>query len=68
MSIDNLRIGKSYFIVNFGESTSFVVLEAQGEHDYKIKDLLSLEIYNLSDLIRYGQGKDFELRELEDLS
>ena len=65
MSIDNLRVGKSYYLKNYGESTSFIVLEALENKDFKIKDLLSLEIYLLSDLIQYGRGEDFDLRELE---
>ncbi|HBH24215.1 MAG TPA: hypothetical protein DDY13_12425 [Cytophagales bacterium] len=65
MSLDNIRIGKCYFIRNHGESTSFVALESIGENDFKIKDLLSLEIYPLSQLIKYGFGNDFELRETE---
>lgn len=66
MSIDNLRVGKSYFLKNYGETTSFLVLERLGEKDFKIKDLLSMEVYQLSDLIKYGIGDDFDLRELND--
>lgn len=65
MSIDNLRVGKNYFIRNYSETTSFTVLEASEEKDFIIKDLLTLEIYKLSHLIRYGIGSDFELRELD---
>lgn len=65
MSIDNVRVGKNYFLRNFGETTSFSVLEAAGEKDFVIKDLLTLEIYNFSQLIKYGMGEDFDLRELD---
>lgn len=64
MSIDNLRVGKNYFIRNFGETTSFLVLESSGINDFKIKDLLSLEIYLFGSLIEYGIGEDFELYEI----
>ncbi len=64
MSIDNMKIGKCYFMRNYGETTSFTVLEAL-ENDFRIKDLLSLELYKFSDLIRYGQGPDFDLYELD---
>ena len=64
MSLDNLRIGKNYFLRNFGEKTSFSVLERTGVDDFKIKDLLTLEIYALGELIRYGIGEDFELYEI----
>ena len=64
MSYDNMRIGKKYFIRNHGETTSFLILETQGIDDFKIKDLLSLELYSFADLIRFGIGKDFELYEI----
>jgi len=65
MSIDNLRIGKNYFLRNYGDSTSFTVLDAMGKNDFFIKDLLTLETYKLSELIKYGIGDDFDLYELE---
>ncbi len=64
MSIDNMRVGKNYFLRNHGETTSFIVLETSGDNDYKIKDLLTLEIYKFNNLIRYGTGEDFELYEI----
>jgi hypothetical protein len=65
MSIDNLRIGKNYFLRNFGETSSFVVLETIGKDDFRLKDLLTMEMYLLSDLIRFGMGSDFDLYELD---
>jgi hypothetical protein len=65
MSVDNLRVGKSYFIRNYGETTSFLVLETSGQEDFKIKDLLSLELYSFNELIRFGKGEDFELYEID---
>lgn len=64
MSIDNIRIGKKYFVRNHGESTSFMVLETSGHDDFKVKDLLTLDIYQFKDLIQYGVGTDFELFEI----
>ncbi len=64
MSYDNMRVGKRYFLRNHGETTSFLVLETAGIDDFKIKDLLTLDIYLFGDLIRYGRGKDFELYEI----
>jgi hypothetical protein len=64
MSIDNMRVGKSYFVRNHGDQTRFVVLESAGKDDYKIKDLLTLEIYFFHQLVQYGIGEDFELYEL----
>ena len=64
MSIDNMRVGKKYFIKNHGETTSFSVLETIGYNDFRIKDLLSLEVYSFGTLIEYGMGQDFELYEI----
>ena len=62
--INNLRVGKCYFLKNFGETTSFRVLQKTEEDDFQIKDLLSLEIYSFSKLISFGRGNDFELKEM----
>ena len=64
MSIDNMRVGKNYFLKNHGETTSFSVLATVGTNDFKIKDLLSLETYHFGMLIEYGLGEDFELYEI----
>ena len=64
MSIDSMRVGKNYFVKNHGETTSFSVMETSGRNDFKIKDLLSLEIYSFGMLIQYGIGEDFELYEI----
>ncbi len=59
-----MRIGKSYHIKNHGERTSFLILKTDGGNDFMIKDLLTLETYFFTDLIRYGIGEDFELFEI----
>ena len=64
MSYDNMRIGKRYFLRNHGETTSFLVMEPDGINDFKIQDLISHDMYLFGDLIRFGQGKDFELYEI----
>lgn len=64
MSHDNMRVGKNYFVKNYGETSSFLVLETEGSNDFKIKDLLTLDTYLYGDLIRYGIGEDFELYEI----
>ena len=65
MSIDNLRIGKTYFLRNYGETSSFLVMESIGINDFRLRDLLTMEMYFLSDLLQYGIGNDFDLSEID---
>lgn len=58
-----LRTGKTYRLVNHGESHEFVVESVLANGDFNVKDLLTLERYRLKELIAYGKGKDFLLEE-----
>ena len=64
-SFDTLRNGHSYVIINQGEVVRFTLLEIRHESEYIIKDIDTLEVYNLFDLVRYGKGRDFDLYEIE---
>ena len=64
ISIDNLRKGKKYRLTNYGEEFDFQVIEMPEEGVYKVKDLTTLDVYLLHDLVRYGKGKDYDLDEL----
>ena len=66
LAFDVLRTGKKYRLVNFGESHEFVIESILPNGDFKVKDLLTLERYFLKDLIRYGKGGDFEIREVDE--
>lgn len=65
LSFDVLRNGKKYSLVNFGERYEFVIEHILANGDFKVKDLHTLERYLLKDLIKYGKGKDFEIREID---
>jgi hypothetical protein len=65
MLFDNIRIGKKYWMRNFGETFEFTVEKRRGEKDYQIKDLHTLEAGFLVDLLKYGKGKDFDFREID---
>jgi hypothetical protein len=64
ISVDTIRIGKKYYIVNYGERHEFIVLKRISENNFLIKDLLTLEKYELQEFMAYGKGDDFELFEL----
>jgi hypothetical protein len=64
LSLDVLRNGKKYSLVNFGDRYEFVIENILGNGDFKLKDLHTLEKYHLKDLIKFGKGPDFEIRDL----
>lgn len=66
LAFDVLRTGKKYRLVNFGETHEFVIESILSNGDFKVKDTLTLERYHLKELIRYGKGKDFEIREADE--
>ncbi|HEX9651403.1 MAG TPA: hypothetical protein VGA21_12640 [Cyclobacteriaceae bacterium] len=65
IALNTIRTGKKYFFRNFGEEIIFQVTRILSDHDFKLKDLNSLETYTFSDLIQFGKGQDYELIELE---
>jgi hypothetical protein len=65
ISFDTMRVGKVYFLKNFGEKFEFQVQEKKEDDNFIVKDIHTLERYELKDLIKYGRGEDFDLFELE---
>lgn len=65
LSFDVLRVGKKYRLINFGEVNEFVVEYILANGDFNVKNIHTLERYLLKDLIQYGKGNDFEIREME---
>jgi hypothetical protein len=64
LSLDVLRNGKKYSLVNFGDRYEFIIENILGNGDFRLKDLHTLEKYYLKDLIKFGKGPDFEIRDL----
>ncbi len=64
LAFDVLRVGKKYSLVNYGDRYEFEI-ERILHNDFKVKDLTTLERFNLKDVLKFGKGKDFEIRELE---
>jgi hypothetical protein len=63
ISFDVLRVGKRYSLINFGERYEFEI-EKILYNDFKVKDVHTLERFQLRDLLKFGKGKDFEIQEL----
>jgi hypothetical protein len=64
LSFDVLRVGKKYRLTNFGETHEFEIERILANGDFKVKDVHTLERYQLKELIRYGLGKDYMLEEV----
>jgi hypothetical protein len=65
LSFDVLRVGKRYYLVNYGDRYEFEVERILVNQDFKVKDIHTLERYHLKEVLKFGRGKDFELRDLE---
>lgn len=64
LSFDVLRVGKKYSLINFGETNEFIVEYILSSGDFNVKNIHTLERYLLKDLIKFGKGNDFEIREI----
>ena len=65
LSFDVLRVGKKYRLINYEERYEFEIERILSNGDFKVKDLHTLERFHLKDTIKFGKGKDFEIREIE---
>ena len=65
-SFDTIRTGKKYCLRNYGEEARFQVVEVLSDQDCRVKDLTSLEVFLLSELVKYGKGSDYDFFEIED--
>ena len=63
LSVEGLRKGYHYQLINFGESHSFEVVDILS-NDCLVKDQLTLETYLISELFAYGKGQDFAIEEI----
>jgi len=65
LSFDVLRVGKKYRLINFDDHYDFEIERILQNGDFKVKDIHTLEHYLLKDTLKFGRGRDFEIRELE---
>ncbi|HNP18853.1 MAG TPA: hypothetical protein PKL31_10495 [Fulvivirga sp.] len=64
ISTNVIRLNKRYKLKNYGEVTEFEVMEFLNEGNFRLKDIHTLEEYQLDELTAFGKGKDFEIREI----
>lgn len=65
LSLDVLRVGKRYRVVNYGDHHEVEIEERLANGDFLVKDVRTLERFVLSEIYYFGKGKDFEIRDLE---
>ena len=63
ISFSSLRVGRKYWLKNHGEKYNFEILEILHPTDFLLKDMYTLEKYLMSEIIQFGKGEDFEIRE-----
>lgn len=63
IALDNLRVGRIYRLKNYGEERDIEIMARLSGENFKIKDLATLEIYELGELLRWGIGADYDLDE-----
>lgn len=63
LAFSALRVGHRYRLVNYAEVHEFVIEKALPGEDFWVKDVHTLERYQLKETLRFGRGKDFEIRE-----
>ena len=64
LSFNVLRVGKKYRLVNFRDEYEFIIQEILEDGNFKLKDLNTMETMFMNDLVKFGKGKDFEIRDL----
>jgi hypothetical protein len=64
IALDNLRVGRKYILVNQGEVRKLEIMSRLRGTNFKVKDLDTLELYTIEELLRWGIGKDYDLDEL----
>ena len=64
LAFNNLRKCNKYRLRNHGEVFEFWVTDILEENVYQLKDLHTLELYLLHELVQFGKGKDYDLTEL----
>ncbi|MFO7822532.1 MAG: hypothetical protein R6V72_01245 [Cyclobacterium sp.] len=64
LAIDNIRVGRVYRLVNYGEIRMLEIMERKGRENFRVKDLDTLEYYDLEELLQWGKGKDYDLDEI----
>jgi hypothetical protein len=64
ISLDNLRVGRKYQLINMGEIRNLEIVARLHGTNFQVKDLDTLELYTIKELLEWGIGKDYDIDEL----
>ncbi len=64
MSFNALRVGHTYRLRNYNDTREFTVVRKVNDKNFVVQDTLTMEKFELEDLVRYGIGKDYDLDEI----
>ncbi|MBY5950134.1 hypothetical protein OU792_15500 [Algoriphagus sp. NF] len=64
IALDNLRVGRRYLLINQGEVRQLEIMARLNGDNFKVKDLDTLELYTMEELLRWGKGKDYDIEEI----
>ena len=64
ITFENLQQGHRYYLKNYSEETKFEIVEILSKTNCIAKHLDTLEVFQLTDLIQFGIGDDYELHEI----
>lgn len=64
IALDNLRVGRKYQLVNMGEVRQVVIVARLRGANFQVKDLNTLELYTIEELLQWGIGKDYDIDEI----
>ena len=63
-SFNIIRVGQYYRLINYGETYTFEALEIISNDDCIVRSIDTLEKFQLSDLVKFGKGADFDFEEI----
>lgn len=64
IALDNLRVGRKYQLINMGEIRQVVIVARLRGSNFQVKDLDTLELYTIEELLQWGKGKDYDIDEI----
>ena len=68
LALSNLRKNHNYTLTNDGLTSNFVVIDVLSSENYLAKNLDTLDIFELKDLVQFGISKDYNLEEFSSTS